>query len=217
MEEGDISNPIMGDIDTNFAGLENERKKQLRNKIIMWGAICIGILIIVIIIIILALNIKNDNEKKEDKEDDDDDDKIPKEIFGYLTCGYDVSSGNINILSEEFENKNNLVIYIGNKKIKFTKKYNFEIFDSKMIKFEIHEKEFSMEKMFKNVEYLQSINFDSDKDGKIISMESAFENCDRLKTFKFNKGFDTSQLTSMRKVFTNCRELKDIQFYNMSL
>ena len=121
MEEGDNLVPISGDIETNFGGIEAERKKQLRNKIIMWAAVGLGVIIIVIIIILLALNGGSGNGEGEGEEDDG----IPKEIYGDITCIFDVFSGEIDILSEEFEYQKNLVIYLGNQKINFTKKYNF--------------------------------------------------------------------------------------------
>lgn len=37
MEEGDPIAPINGEIESNFAGLETERKKKLRNQIILWA------------------------------------------------------------------------------------------------------------------------------------------------------------------------------------
>ena len=114
MEEGDPIVPIQGEIDSNFAGIESERKKQLRNKLIMWGAVGLGVLIIIIIIIILALNGGSNDKDKEKEggggEDDDSDDKIPEEIFGDIICIYEVSSGEINILSDEFDYQNNLRI-----------------------------------------------------------------------------------------------------------
>ena len=219
MEEGDPIVPIQGEIDSNFAGIESERKKQLRNKLIMWGAVGLGVLIIIIIIIILALN-GGSNDKDKEKEgggsDDPDEDNVPEEIFGDIICIYEVSSGEINILSDEFDYQNNLRIYLGKNKIKFSKKYNFDILDPNGIRFEIHTKEFSLKNMFKNVENLKSVYFESKQGGKIISMESAFEGCKKLDGYHFNLGFDTSQLTSMKKAFASCQQLKDSQFYNMS-
>ena len=51
-EEGEAINPVSGEIEPNFAGLEEERKKNLRNQVIIWGAVTIGIIIVVAIIII---------------------------------------------------------------------------------------------------------------------------------------------------------------------
>ena len=114
-EEGDtLGSPITGEIDANFAGLENERKKNLRNKIIIWAAVALGIIILLTVVIILATN----SPKK--KEDDNTPEEVPGEIKGYLVCIYDIFEEEINILSEEFENKNNVAIYIGDKRIKFS-------------------------------------------------------------------------------------------------
>ena len=108
-EEGDTITPISGDIDSNFAGLEAERKKKLRNQIIIWGAASLGIIIAVTIIIILILNSGGEkgeqgkDGEKDDKKDDEDDGPIPEEVFGNITCIYEVNQGEINILSDEFE------------------------------------------------------------------------------------------------------------------
>lgn len=62
-EEGDtLGSPITGEIDANFAGLENERKKNLRNKIIIWAAVALGIIILLTVVIILA--IKSSKKKR---------------------------------------------------------------------------------------------------------------------------------------------------------
>ena len=116
-EEGDTITPISGDIDSNFAGLEAERKKKLRNQIIIWGAASLGIIIAVTIIIILILNSggekgeqgKGKDGEKDDKKDDEDDGPIPEEVFGNITCIYEVNQGEINILSDEFEKSFDIV------------------------------------------------------------------------------------------------------------
>ena len=80
MEEGDPIAPITGEIESNFAGLEAERKKKIRNQLIMWGAVSLGVIIIIAIIIILVLS-------SGDKEE-----KIPP-LYGEITCIYDITSG----------------------------------------------------------------------------------------------------------------------------
>ena len=205
MEEGDIS-PIQGNLEDSFPEIDSERKKQLRNKILLWGGVSLGVLVIIIVIIIIILSVNSGNDKEDTKE-----------IYGEILCTYEVSTGEINILSEEFDYKNNLIIYLNNNEIPFSKKHSFDITDAKTIKYAITSESFSMEKMFRGVEHLKGIIFQSEKGGKITSMESTFENCIKFENFNFNKGFDTSQLTSMKKAFTNCQSLKDIQFYNMTL
>ena len=204
MEEGDTIgepiNPLSGEIDSNFAGLEAEKKKKLLNKILIWTGIGVGVVILVTVIIVLAL--QGGSEKKENKEEEQD--NVPPGVYGNITAVYDLTSGEFDILSDEFsdENKNNLIIYVGNQKIKFAKKYNFDIYDSKTLRFEIHQKEFSMLNMFKNVKTIKQIIISSsNKEGRIISMESAFEQCSKLEKFNFNLGYDTTQLTSMKKTF----------------
>jgi len=140
------------------------------------------------------------------------------EVYGNIICSYNIKEGEINILSDEFENNNNnIIIYIKDQKINFTKKYNFELYDSKRVRFEIISKEFSMKNMFKNVSYLKYINIESQKYIKITSMESAFELCSNIENFSFNSGLDTSKLISMKKAFSYSKKLESISFNKMDL
>ena len=78
---------------------------------------------------------ENEEEKEEEKEkeNEEEEEEIPNEAYGNLTCVYDLYVGEINILSDEFEDNNNLNIYIGKEKIPFSKKYNFKMEDSKTV------------------------------------------------------------------------------------
>ena len=98
------------------------------NKILIWTGIGVGVVILVTVIIVLAL--QGGSEKKENKEEEQD--NVPPGVYGNITAVYGLDSGEFDILSDEFsdENKNNLIIYVGNQKIKFAKKYNFDIYDS---------------------------------------------------------------------------------------
>ena len=223
-EEGDTITPISGDIDSNFAGLEAERKKKLRNQIIIWGAASLGIIIAVTIIIILILNSGGEkgeqgkDGEKDDKKDDEDDGPIPEEVFGNITCIYEVNQGEINILSDEFEKNFDLAIYVGRERKKYSKTYNFNLEDSKTVRFEIHSKEISLKNMFKRVNNLKGVYFTTSKEGtKITSMESTFEECLYLDYFYIDKGWDTTGLTTMTKAFAHSISLEEIDFDNMAL
>ena len=216
MEEGDPIAPINGEIESNFAGLETERKKKLCNLIILWGAVSLAIIIIIAIIILLVLS-SGKNDGDSNKKGGDEEETIPKDIYGNITCIYDITSGKINILSDDFVKDFSVVIYIGKDRIKYSKKYNFDMVDSKTVRFEIHSKEISLKNMFKGVRYLKNVYFTTNSECKITSMESTFEQCNLLEEFYFEKGWDTSGLTSMKKTFAYCQQLVSIQFYNMSL
>ena len=84
-------------------------------------------------------------------------------------------------------------IYIDDKKIEFTRTYDFKYFESKIVKFEIIIKYFSMKNMFKEISSLYKIELSSDNNGKITSMENAFYYCTNLRSFSFGQGWDTSQ------------------------
>ena len=158
-------------------------------------------------------------EENEENDHEEEEEEIPVKVYGNITCIYDIISGEINILSDEYEveGDDSLFIYIGNKRINFAKKYNFAIDDSKKVTFEILTQEFSMKNMFKDVIHLKEIYFSYNSYGKIISMESAFEKCFKLEIFNFEEGFDTSELISMKKAFAYCISLEKININNMNL
>ena len=62
-EEGDvITKSIPEDIKENLTGDESERKTKLRNKILLWGGICLGIIIIAAIILLIIFLNKDSSE-----------------------------------------------------------------------------------------------------------------------------------------------------------
>ena len=207
-EEGDPLEPINGELDPNFAELEKAQNKKLRNKIILWVGITIGVIAVVSLVIILALK-SGAGKKKGDDE---------RVIFGNIHCTYDIKQGEINILSDDFENKDNIDIYIGDNKIEFTKKYNFGTNDDKTVKFELKGDKFSLQNMFKNVNRLKIVNMipETKLKCKITSMESAFEGTKALTEINFYQGFDTSELTSLKNAFANSN-IKDIPLNNITL
>ena len=172
-EEGEAINPVSGEIEPNFAGLEEERKKKLRNQVIIWGAVTIGIIIVVAIIIILILNggSKSEDPDKSDKSSDEEEDEpVSGEVWGNITCIYDINEGEINIVSEEFEKNFDVVVYIGREKKKYSKKFNFALEDPKTVRFEIHSPEISLKNMFREVDHLKSVYFTTSKEGCKITM-----------------------------------------------
>lgn len=161
---------------------------------------------------------KTEEESDEESEKESEEEKeIPIEVYGKILSIYDITSGEINILSDEFADNNNLFIYINNKKINFNKTYNFDLVDSKVVRFEIISKEFSMKNMFKGAHYLKMINFTQIGNLKITSMESAFESCQNLESFYFDSNLDTSELISMKKAFSYCQKLTDVPINNINL
>ena len=143
-EEGDTIAPITGEIEPNFANLEEDKKKKIRNQILLWGGASLAVIVIVIVIIVLVLNRGSGEDEKKD-------------VYGSITCIYEVESGEIDILSEYFEKPFDLTIYVGRAKIGYTKKYNFAMEDSKTLRFDIHTKEVSLENMFKGVKNLKIV------------------------------------------------------------
>jgi surface protein len=209
-EEGNPFGPINGEIESNFAGLEQEQKKKLRNKIVIWLSITFAVISIVSLIITLTF--------KGAGPSGDEPGQVSGKVIGNIQCIFEVYQGDTKILSDDFEYKNNLAIFIGTKRIEFSKRHNFQIDESKTVRFEMHGDSFSMKNMFKGVDKLKIINLFPEKNikGKITSMESAFEGTSYLTELHFEEGFDTTQLTSMKNAFA-FSNLQDIQFYNITL
>ena len=122
---------------------------------------------------------------------------------GEIECKYEIKEkGQNRILSDEFENKGNSIkeIYVNEEKIGYRKEYNFPKAGKYKIKF-ILNSEVYLDKMFKDVSSLVTIESTSGSDIKILSMNSIFEGCNHLDKITIRDSFDTSKLTSLAKVF----------------
>ena len=122
---------------------------------------------------------------------------------GEIECKYEIKEkGQNRILSDEFENKGNSIkeIYVNEEKIGYRKEYNFPEAGKYKIKF-ILNSEVYLDKMFKDVSSLVTIESTSGSDIKILSMNSIFEGCNHLDKITIQDSFDTSKLTSLAKVF----------------
>ena len=115
-------------------------------KVLIIGSVIGFLVIIIIIIIIVAVTSddKKDNENNENKSDepddsDDSDDSDTKEL-GEIRCQYSIEdiSKPTPILGFEYDKKDsNFDIYIGDKKISYTKEYKFEKTGEQQIKFKL--------------------------------------------------------------------------------
>ena len=109
------------------------------------------------------------------------------------------------ILVEGFKDLNKLTININNNAIKSTKiiKNHYKINTKGVftIKYKINtDNDFEMEKMFKNIKYLKTIEMNSDNNITLKSINSAFNGCSNLESFKM-KGFNRSDISSFKKLF----------------
>ena len=103
------------------------------------------------------------------------------------------------IISNDYIKKSKFGIYIDDKLIQYSKAYKFSKIGNYIIKFELYE-DISLDNMFKDITALVSIDFQSDKNLKILSMGSTFENCKNLNIFDI-KGFNTEKVQSLKKLF----------------
>ena len=170
-EEGE--NPFVLNDDINSKEFK-ESNWTLKNKIILGASVGAAILILLIIIIIIVAS-----GSKGGKNYD-----ISKKI-GEIICTYDYdyySSKETQILSDKFSKKSEFDIYIGDKKIKYTKKYKFNENEELKVRFVLFG-DINMDYMFVDLPLLLTVNMISEKNAKISSMISAFENCENLNTF----------------------------------
>ena len=72
-----------------------------------------------------------------------------------------------------------------------------------------------MNSMFRNCEYLTSLDLANWNTSKVTNMESMFNNCKSL-TFLDLSGWDTSNVTSMYHIFYECNALKTIRMTGCS-
>ena len=220
-EEGDVTAPLGGisDLNINLSEIKSSQKKKLCGKqVLKLGTTILGVMILIaVIIIFISLGLdKKEEDKHKDDQDEDKGEITPEDIYGNIICDFDINSGLINILSEEFEKNFYLITYIGDNKINYTKTYNFNKEQNKTVRYEIHSKNISIKNMFKGLVHLKNISFISNSGGKILSMESTFEQCTYLTDIKF-KGWDTSELTSMKKAFASCSNLEKFPFDDIDL
>ena len=136
----------------------------------------------------------------------------PEEIIGAIICTYCIQNGNseVEILSDDYHNINDISIVIDNKRIEFSKKYKFNRIGIHEINFYIDNNE-TMDYMFKNIISLTSVELFSEKNITVISMVGAFQDCVNLRQF-INKGFNLEKVNSLNGLFLNNYQLMNISF-----
>ena len=158
-------------------------------------ALCLLLILLIVIIILIYTSSSNSGEDKNQAE---------KIQLGEMKCIYDVRTTHVPtpIISSEYkENNRYFDISINNEIVPFSKNYTFNSTGYQIIKFILYA-DFSMEKMFKEIDSLISVEMYTSKNIKILSIASAFESCSNFNYFNMS-GFDTSQIKSLSKVFYN--------------
>jgi hypothetical protein len=186
---------------------EDKEKSQAKWKkiAIIAIALCLSLIILIVIIILIYPSSSSSGENKNDN---------PKIQLGEIKCIYDV--GYINeptpIISSEYDDKNrNFDISVNNEIIPFSKNYTFASTGYQIIKFILYG-ELRMEKMFKEIDSLISVEMYTSKNIQILSIASAFESCSNFNFFNMS-GFDTSQIKSISKLFYNT-EIDSLEGFN---
>ena len=132
------------------------------NKLSFQKKLIIGISLIALILILIIIIIIAYNKSKEPINNIND--KI-----GEIICIYDIESTSKEkkILSDKFEKKNsNFDIYIGDKKIKYSKSYKFKEIGENKVKYILFG-EINMDYMFADLLSLLSVEMISNKNAKI--------------------------------------------------
>ena len=194
-------------INEETIGLEKKNPfKKIKKQHVIMGVIVLVVLILTIVIVVLALQNKGGSGKGGDKGSGG---HHPKEdAIGLINLEYKSGSNEVQIISETYEYvKDSFDIYVNEERKEFSKKYTFDDKNNQKVKLYCFT-DINMDKMFKDVKEISSIDINSEKNMKIKSMESAFENCERLTNFKM-AGVDTSTITSVKNVFKNTN-IKDI-------
>ena len=189
------------ELSPEMIGLKSNTLDPQKKKLIIIGA---GITLFLLLLIIIILSITSSRENKGNGgEGDKEKEHDPSEVLAEINCIYDVQSKTKEtiIISNDYDKKFDFDIYIEDKKINYAKEYKFPSTGNHKVKFLVYQN-IKMEKMFKDIPNILSVEMISKKWCKIITIESAFENCQQLSEFSI-EGFDTSKLTSIKGLFYN--------------
>ena len=164
-EEGSVV--ALNDVNSNLVPKESFYQKN--KKLVITFFISIGVLIIVAILAIISV-VLNKNSKDQEAS------------LGDIICVFNIKkiNENIKILGDDYIKNSNFKIFIDGKEIKYSKEYKFLKYGENIVTFSLLE-DINMDKMFKDLDYLISVNITSKSNLKILSMESTFENCNFLK------------------------------------
>ena len=171
----------------------NNKKSSPISKYLLIGGTTLFILIFIITLIIVNSTGKTSKNEKMSQ--------IP---LGEITCKFDIESieNKISIIGSEYEKNSDFSIVVDGKKLnEYIKEYLFSEIGEHEIKIELYE-DLNMNYMFKNIKNLKSVEMYSNSSIKILSMIGTFEKCELLNNFNI-KGFDTRNITSLKKLFYN--------------
>ena len=196
--DNDLQEYVINDEEPDIIRKTEEKAPSIKKKIIITLII---ITLIFIILIVTVIFLSNSNE-------------------GRINCIYYISnisdiSNNIQILSKDFKKNSNIDIIInGKKQNKFKNTYKLENFENNIINITFHfNNNINLDKMFKDISYLISVEMEGRGNLKITSMRSTFENCSNLKIFNIS-GFDIHGLKSVHKLFYKTKSLEKINLEN---
>ena len=199
--------PEMKEIDPGYKPPKTWLKIVL---IILFIVVVIG-MILAIVLSVMSLQ----NEKEEEKKEPEP--PIVEKIFGKIICKYLLKEDTYsNILYEGFIPPKNFDVIIDGKKIEKYQDYKLNQTGEYNITYQIKQNNFSMSKMFTEVNNLISVEMISNGNCSLISIEQAFQNCKDLTHFSI-KGFITSKLTSLKSLFCSTSlttiDLQDFDTY----
>ena len=115
----------------------------------------------------------------------------------------------------EYEIKENIEIFINDKKIDFSYYYDFEEEGKYIIKYIFKKKLKNISHMFDKCQYLTKIDLSHFKSENVTNMQCLFFYCVWLKDINFSN-FNTQNVADMRKMFQYCESLENVDISNFN-
>ena len=153
--------------------------------------------------------------------------KINEENDNIINCILDIQLNEREIIifnqneNNEKEIKNNVNVYIENKRInilseenKWKIDYKFEKKGKYNLKIIIKNNFKDMSGFFENCSQLYSLDLSNFDTSKVNNMEFMFNKCSKLKKIKGINKFNTTQVTNMKAMFQECKELDYLDLSN---
>ena len=170
---------------------QNNSKGPLVKKIIIFSVIVIAWAVLVTVELIVVFS-----SKEEEKT-------LTTTTNITINCLHEIQNApnEFLLISNNFTTKGKLEIYINDTKADNITKYKPDKNGTYFVKIVLDDPKIDF--LFKNVQTLTSIEFDSKNNDKIASMKGVFQNCINLKTVSIS-GYNTSEVEDMSHMFEGC-------------
>ena len=191
--------------------LDKDEKKS--NKKLILTVIIVSILFLLILIGIILFFVLRGSDQPESNET-----KPPLIKQDEIICEYEISDieNEIQLINQNYQNKQNITMFIDNKEVPFTNIYKFTSKKKYNIKFNLNEKNLDLKNMFKNISSLVKVEMSTSSGIIINDIEGAFEDCDNLLELKI-KGFNIDNDISFNKFLDNTQKINTIEMSEINM